>query len=488
MKKLLILVVIVVLIGVGGQGFANSGLFYVDASKLDNSGDGLSWANAKRDIQAAVDLITSQSYYDKIWVTNGVYNQGGAVSDFTSTMTNRVALNSYHDNMIIEAVNKGFGDTVIVGAPDPGTGGNGPGAIRCFHGNDHDGDSSGTVWLNGFTLTNGYTKLDGTPWADQTGGAIHSARATNCWIVGNHAVDGGAMGYAELYNCRVFDNVASHFGGASFKGKMFNCTVYTNQASRGGAAHSTIFHDCVISNNYGTSMGGAMQGGCEAYDCLIVDNHTGGRAGVMLWSCIASNCVIRGNIAAGYGSVIGEPDTDSYRCYLYNCLLEDNVASGNYGGAVMGYATLVNCTVVSNRADIGSYSAGLEGYVAGALLVTNCIIYGNINTSDGTERNYTNVEEMAYCLTTPDPTGESYDGGGNITGDPLFRDPANGDYHLSNNNNSPAIDAGIDTGITLDLDGIIRPQDGNSDGSSLYDIGCYEHIYVQPLGTIILIN
>ena len=51
-------------------------------------------------------------------------------------------------------------------------------------------------------------------------------------------------------------------------------------------------------------------------------------------------------------------------------------------------------------------------------------------------------------------------------------DPANGDYHLQAG--SPAIDSGLDTCVTLDLDGALRPVDGNSDGNSISDVGAYE--------------
>jgi hypothetical protein len=33
--------------------------YYVDADKADDSGDGLSWANAKKHLYAAVNLITA---------------------------------------------------------------------------------------------------------------------------------------------------------------------------------------------------------------------------------------------------------------------------------------------------------------------------------------------------------------------------------------------------------------------------------------------
>jgi len=50
--------------------------------------------------------------------------------------------------------------------------------------------------------------------------------------------------------------------------------------------------------------------------------------------------------------------------------------------------------------------------------------------------------------------------------DPQFLDVSNGDYHLQSG--SPAINAGLDAGVTADRDGMSRPQGGG------FDIGAYE--------------
>jgi hypothetical protein len=50
-------------------------------------------------------------------------------------------------------------------------------------------------------------------------------------------------------------------------------------------------------------------------------------------------------------------------------------------------------------------------------------------------------------------------GGNSLTGNPLFINPAEDDYHISPV--SPAIDAGTDAGVMADMDGEPRPLDAS---------------------------
>jgi hypothetical protein len=142
-----------------------------------------------------------------------------------------------------------------------------------------------------------------------------------------------------------------------------------------------------------------------------------------------------------------------------NCLLTGNYATGSGGGASGG--TLRNCTVVSNAAtQIGG---------VGSATVYNSIVYYNAIVF-GTATNYSGGS-LNYCDTFP-----STGGFGSITNDPVFMNPAAGDFHLQSS--SPSINSGNNGYVTtnIDFDGNARIAGGT------VDIGAYE--YQTPTSVI----
>jgi hypothetical protein len=245
----------------------------------------------------------------------------------------------------------------------------------------------------------------------------------------------------------------------------------------------------VFSNNYtyadGTSGGGGALSYGNAYDTLFVGNK-GGSGGAIYHSGEFYRCIFTNNIA----SVSGGAAAGFYggNFIFENCLFVDNsaTASGGDGGVLIYHgdtstAVFENCTMVGNKAyDIG---AALYGDRTGTnIFATNCVIYANIDSSDGSTNNYNDKVIISYSLTTPmPPTGES-----NIIAAPEF--VGNGSYLLKWG--SPGIDQGMTiSSITDDLDGNSRPVDGSRIGVALYDMGCYETAEMPPPeGTLIIIN
>ncbi|MBS3768337.1 MAG: right-handed parallel beta-helix repeat-containing protein, partial [Candidatus Cloacimonetes bacterium] len=142
------------------------------------------------------------------------------------------------------------------------------------------------------------------------------------------------------------------------------------------------------------------------------------------------NCNISQNIDSG----IMETDrefTDARDC-IKNSLINSN---GSYGLYLDNLWDIEYCTIYGNR------KGGIFG--KDRIEVINSIIYANgiqIAVSDNFKITYSDIEG-------------GWTGEGNIDADPLFVDPANGDYSLQWNstNFSPCIDAG-DPDMTWDAD------------------------------------
>lgn len=96
---------------------------------------------------------------------------------------------------------------------------------------------------------------------------------------------------------------------------------------------------------------------------------------------------------------------------------------------------------------------------SGRIMIANSIVWGNSPQQV--------KSEGAVTVSHSDVQG-GYAGNGNIDADPLFLDPANGDYRLQGD--SPCVNAGDPDSVSeeTDLDGNPRIGDGR------VDMGAYE--------------
>lgn len=116
------------------------------------------------------------------------------------------------------------------------------------------------------------------------------------------------------------------------------------------------------------------------------------------------------------------------------------MGGGTYLGG--GSPTLINCTITGNSSDS---LGGVGGEKKSSAMLTNCIVWGNTPESICGTR--------IQCLTNKNP---------------LFVDPAGGDFHLQPR--SPAIDTGTSIGApATDIEGYRRPCGKG------FDIGAYEY-------------
>jgi parallel beta-helix repeat protein len=129
--------------------------------------------------------------------------------------------------------------------------------------------------------------------------------------------------------------------------------------------------------------------------------------------------------------------------------------------------TLVHNTFVGDPG-FTEWPTGIGMSGVSGMVIKNNIFY-NVN-ADGDRHvigdgDWSESNNLVYLEGQTPPGEPGTDDLWNIN--PQLADPTNGDYHLQAG--SPCIDAGVDLGVTDDLDGISRPQ---GDG---YDIGAYEY-------------
>ncbi len=218
---------VVVLEGIAGD-VALTAVFerqvlYVDVQRPDDDGDGLSWATAKREIQAAIDVARPHA---EIVVAAGSYKP----------------IKSYGKLITIRSV-EGPLKTAIVGRAEKGCAELGEWCVLL----------SCTV-LNGFTLTHGkYGAWGGVlegciiEWNGSEGGAVHSV-LNDCLVRGNATrIGGGGAKYCFVNNCTVVGNVSlSSAGGGTSDSYVRHSIVWGNQAPYHVACWEGLVEFCCL--------------------------------------------------------------------------------------------------------------------------------------------------------------------------------------------------------------------------------------------------
>jgi len=245
-------------------------------------------------------------------------------------------------------------------------------------------------------------------------------------------------------------------GGAS--PKISRCTFRANTAGSGGGMST---HDRP-----------------ELTDCKFIGNAALGGGGALAsqsYTWKVTNCVFIGNWADSDGGAVDH--LDEAPVYV-NCIFSGNTA-GRWGGALCfldGYdLSLINCTFVGNTANDYGGAIQSEDWP----IMSNCIAWGNSDSTGTGESAQVSVfdggePDFNHCC-IQGWTG-TWGGTGNFGDDPRFvnADGADGtpgteDDDLRLAANSPCINAGDNSVVTLtiDLAGSARIVD-------TVDMGAYE--------------
>lgn len=329
--------------------------------------------------------------------------------------------------------------------------------------------------------------------SDQT--VLHGFTVINAFIA---ATSGGAGILCEdsspiIINCALRSNSAGYGGGLCILNGspiIVNTTLHENSsAEQGGGIWCGGDSQAIITNNTLTHNSSSDEGGAiyDSSASMILSNAISGNSaqtyggGITLLSSASS--ISRNVIVDNSAPIGGGIDCADFEDVLVNNLIARNTATISGGGVSCDatYASFISNTIACNAA---TTSGGGLYCRDSAILAVNCIIWGNTAAS-GTQiatqlgTGSLTVEHCAaeiagnavYSSGKPPVWGEG------IVGDPLFVDPAAGDYHLLPS--SPCIDAGINdvpVRTEMDIGGVDRLLDGNFDGTAIIDIGAFEYL------------
>lgn len=360
--------------------------------------------------------------------------------------------------------------------------------VNVFNSYAKNGGSAGYLYqCQGMLLENVYFESN-THDTSTGGGALYSTQSVDtqmidCSFVDNHSNQGGgfySLGDINLYHETVwFDANSANIGGAMLLS--------------GGSA--TIVDGFYVNNFTTTGDAGGVRLN-NADDVEIIDSYflqnisagDGGGFNAFGSTAVLENCQFHNNVADDNGGAISVA-TDSH-VTMYNTQMHGN--SANSGGAVEAgglstlnmhgvlaagneatfypFARVPNSTVAFTHATITDNTAINSGTSLFYIQNTTIDMHNSIMWNNGVE-NFSAIVviwgDMDNILTDQEVLGAP---DVLVAEDPLFVDPADGDYHLQAP--SPALNMGDDqytpAELTTDLDAEARIQ------GVAPDLGAYE--------------
>ena len=450
--------------------------WFVDGPTGDDNNSGTLWSAPFETLQKALDEADAALGPQIIFVAAGTYHpdegptQTPGDQGATYDMIEAVAVyggflngDDFEDRDIVA------NETILSGEiGTPSDSDNSNNVVR------FDQLSGSPAVLDGFTVREGFAAS-----SELSGGGIFVQQTDhtiirNCTLQDNlAALHGGGVGVSdnqaddvlEIRNCRFESNSAAEGGGIGYKFSQGEINVI----------------NCDFSANVGFTLGGGLYA-------------TGGNLTIV-------NTTFTENTSRRGGGAYFRTQADAL---FINALFASNTADFHAGAVyVTGgntTAEFVNCTFSANDASIDG--GGVLGQELSHVTITNCILWGNIDGSMGTDTEQAQLYLLSGATATVTYTCiEGCDvlcddpNDNNIGDDPRFVDPFIGNYRLAAD--SPSIDVGnndavpcdefdVDedgsnctndpNGKTPDLDLGVRIVDGDEDLIADVDMGAYESV------------
>ncbi|MCD6290098.1 MAG: DUF1565 domain-containing protein [Anaerolineae bacterium] len=297
-------------------------------------------------------------------------------------------------------------------------------------------DAGGGVYVITATVTLADNEISGNTAQHGAGVSLINSRGA-LWhntIVGNIATGGGGGVFAyegapTLSGNRIVSNTSSTNGGGLY---FFN-------------AEPSLLYNTITGNHTDMFGGGASVASCAPVFIgnIVIGNEAKQGGGIGLWysDSLLTNNVVADNRAtdSGSGLWIG----GSGPSLRHMTIARDTGGDGS--GIFVTNAGLTPSTVVLTNTILVSHTVGISA-AAGSTVLLEATLWGNGTDWDG--------------------DGDIVTGTINVWGNPAFVNPDGGDYHIGPG--SAARNAGVDAGVTIDIDREPRPKEGK------YDIGADE--------------
>ncbi|HOW73872.1 MAG TPA: right-handed parallel beta-helix repeat-containing protein [Phycisphaerae bacterium] len=314
------------------------------ATTGDDAGDGLSWATAKRTVQAGLDAAVDG---DQVWVAAGTYVEcitlkagAGLYGGFAGNETALTQRNWTANPTILDGNQQGS----VVTSPEGAT---------------------ATTRINGFTITNGDASHGGGIFCSWDS----SPTIANNTITGNNSTQGGGGIYSSNSSPTIANNTITRNG--SYWGDGIGCS--------GGSP--TIVNNTITANTGSSSSSGDDRYvgviGCVSASSAVISNNViagNGGDGVHFFtsSGVISNNTIVGNDGCGISSVASGP------------AISNNIVAFNFSGIdnASGTPSLRNnCVYNPARANYAGISPGAGDFSADPQLVA--VEYGQVHLTGG---------------------------------------------------------------------------------------------------------
>jgi parallel beta-helix repeat protein len=324
--------------------------------------------------------------------------------------------------------------------------------------------------IEGLRITGGDATVLGS---DQGGGGVQILHAEctvrNNVVFSNTAHHGGGLHLhqspATLSGNTISDNFANGDGGGLNLGNsaatLSGNTISSNSADWGGglflnASAATLSGNTVSSNTAVWNGGGLVvdYSAATLTDNTISNNSSGWNGGGL--NLLQSPATLSGNTVSDNSA---DDSGGGLSLTSSDATLTNNVIADNQAGTA-GSGLYITGSLPSLLHTTLSRSGGGDGrgiFVTGdsTIALTNTILVGHLVGIRVDSGSTATLESTLWGNEEDWEVGGTFTHSNDYEGDPDFVDPDYGDYHIGGS--SAALDAGVDAGVTTDIDFHPRP-------------------------------